>query len=340
MKKELSIIIPCYNVEKYIRRCIDSLVAQSYPIELTEWILIDDASTDSTWQIITDLEKTYPDTIIAIHCTRNGRQGQARNIGLEYASGTYVGYVDSDDWVEPDMYSIMVNEIKHSDSELVFCRFYRDDGRHHLTHQLDGSIQRYKIANDDERNTLIVSNILGYGVWDKIYRRDFLNKNNISFPIGLAYEDIFFSSQYYLYVEHFSVINYELYHYFVNSNSTVLCNNASYHYDMLEIIRRRIDFYVELGALHQFRNALTVDLFLSGYVAVYKIMFLRFDTVPYDMYLQLQELYRNNNILPDIKCTEAQVIPDKYEYIYELIPLSLSETQLNDMAPAFRKIFT
>ena len=69
-------------------------------------------------------------------------------------------------------------------------------------------------------------------------------------------------------------------------------------------------------------------------------MFLRFDTVPYDMYLQLQELYRNNNILPDIKCTEAQVIPDKYEYIYELIPLSLSETQLNDMAPAFRKIFT
>lgn len=340
MKKKLSIIIPCYNVENYIKRCINSLSIQSYPIELTEWILVDDYSTDNTWQIITDLEKEYPDTIIAIHCNQNGRQGQARNIGLQYASGMYIGYIDADDRIEPDMYSIMVQELEISNNELVCCHYFRDDGIHQVTHKLDGAINRYNIISDNERNTLIVSNILGYGVWDKLYRRDFLNKYNISFPAGLVYEDIYFSSQYYLYVEHFSIVNYELYHYYINTNSTVLCNNASYHYDMLEIIRRRINLYSERGALQRFHNALTVDLFLSGYVAIYKIMFLRFDTVPYDMYLQLQDIYQTNNIVPDISCEEAKVIPDKYKCIHELISIELSQYQLTQLAPMIHKLFS
>lgn len=102
----VSIIVPCYQVEKYIRRCVDSIINQSIGFENIELILVDDASTDGTLEILRKYEKMYPG-IIVIECEKNGRQGTARNIGLQYATGKYIGFVDADDWIEPDMYEHM-----------------------------------------------------------------------------------------------------------------------------------------------------------------------------------------------------------------------------------------
>ena len=108
---EISIIIPCYNVEKYLMRCFLSLKNQTIGIENLELIFVDDASTDDTWDIIQKIENKYSQNVIAVHCDENGRQGRARNIGMTYATAEYIGFVDSDDWVEPNMFEILLDEM-------------------------------------------------------------------------------------------------------------------------------------------------------------------------------------------------------------------------------------
>lgn len=100
----ISAIIPCYNVEKYIDRCLSSVVQQSIGMEHMQIILVNDASTDNTLEKLLLWETRYSDNILVITYEQNIRQGGARNIGLNYATGDYIGFVDSDDWIEPDMY--------------------------------------------------------------------------------------------------------------------------------------------------------------------------------------------------------------------------------------------
>ena len=126
--KKLSIIVPCYNVENFIDRCLSSLTGQTLSKECYEIILVDDASTDRTWQHINEWEKKYPDLILAVHCDENGKMGRARNIGLSYATGEYVGFTDSDDWVEPEMFAALLAEAEKNKEDVVSCGHIRDYG--------------------------------------------------------------------------------------------------------------------------------------------------------------------------------------------------------------------
>jgi glycosyltransferase involved in cell wall biosynthesis len=97
MSDKVSVIIPCYNVEKYIERCLESLERQTIGIGHMEIICVDDASSDGTEDILRSWEKKYPGSIKVVLSERNNRQGAARNIGMQYASGDWVSFVDSDD---------------------------------------------------------------------------------------------------------------------------------------------------------------------------------------------------------------------------------------------------
>ena len=96
MKDLITVIVPCYNVEKYIARCIQSIENQTYGFENIELILIDDASTDNTAALLDAYRQKYPQRVIVISLKKNGKQGAARNKGLDIASGKYVTFVDSD----------------------------------------------------------------------------------------------------------------------------------------------------------------------------------------------------------------------------------------------------
>ena len=126
MEKELiSVIIPCYNVEKYIDRCMESVLNQTY--RNLEIILVDDGSTDGTGEII----KKYAehDHRIKILHQKNKGAGAARNAGMEIASGSYIGFVDSDDWIAEDMYEYLIGIIKEEDADIAACDFYAVHGR-------------------------------------------------------------------------------------------------------------------------------------------------------------------------------------------------------------------
>lgn len=120
--EKISIIVPAYNVEDYIRTCLDSLIAQDY--ENIEIIVINDGSKDDTLKIARAYERLY--TNIKVIDKENEGVSIARNVGLEAATGEYIAFIDPDDWAEPNMYSSLLNSMKKYNSPICLCNFYRD----------------------------------------------------------------------------------------------------------------------------------------------------------------------------------------------------------------------
>ena len=111
MDARITIIIPCYNVDKYIDRCMQSIEEQTLGMQTFQIILVDDGSTDCTMDKLIAWQTKYPFQIQIVHNSKNKRQGTCRNIGLQRATGEYIGFVDADDWIEPDMYEAL-HELK------------------------------------------------------------------------------------------------------------------------------------------------------------------------------------------------------------------------------------
>lgn len=290
---EISIIIPCHNVEEYVMRCFDSLKQQTIALSNLELIFVDDASTDHTWEVLQEIERLAPEQTCIIHLDENMRQGGARNVGLSYATGTYIGYVDSDDWVEPDMYETLYRRITEDGSDLAFCRHFRDDGQH--TPSLSGNGAEDAVISVEtplQRTQFILSGVIGFNVWDKLYRKDFLLDNQIFFPQHLAYEDIFFGSLVYLYARKVSITERKLYHYFINPGSTVLERNCAYHQDIFQVNYLKWDCYASRGFLDEnspYRDVLCFDFLLTFYLSGFKTICLRYDVFPFDMFCELKK---------------------------------------------------
>ena len=106
----ISVIIPCFNVEQYVRRCVDSVLAQTIGQDNMEVILVDDCSTDHTPEILREYEADYP-CVKTVFYEKNLRQGGARNRGMEVAQGKYLGFVDSDDWIASEMYEKLLSTL-------------------------------------------------------------------------------------------------------------------------------------------------------------------------------------------------------------------------------------
>lgn len=115
---KMSIIIPCYNEECYIEKCLESVVNQT--LSDIEIIVIDDGSTDDTVLICDEYEYKYPNKVKVIH-QENAGQGKARNVGLSIAKGEYIGFVDADDWVDYRMFEKLYNHAKKYDADITFC---------------------------------------------------------------------------------------------------------------------------------------------------------------------------------------------------------------------------
>ena len=116
-EKLVSVIIPAYNIEDYIGRCLDSVLSQTY--KNLEILVVDDGSSDCTGEILDDYEKK--DQRIRVIHKENGGVSSARNIGIEAATGDYIGFVDGDDLMEPEMYKTLVNLLKEENADIAHC---------------------------------------------------------------------------------------------------------------------------------------------------------------------------------------------------------------------------
>ena len=225
----VGIIIPVHNSMSYLDKCMQSCLGQT--LSETEIILVDDASTDASPELIFDYVQKYPNRVKGIFLRENIRQGGARNRGLAAAEGEYVAFVDSDDWIEPDfceqLYRAAVNASADMAGEKgLFLEYDNDRIAQALT---------YKSAHLKEPGELYgYMSCCGY-FWNRIYRRAWLLENNIWFPERLAFEDSYFNTMTALYADSVVTVEGAFYHYYQSAGSTVRSRGESHLYHKIDI---------------------------------------------------------------------------------------------------------
>ena len=221
---DISVIVPIYNAEKYITKCIDSLINQTKK-EL-EFILINDGSTDNTEDII----KQYKDKRIKYYKNKNQGIGKTRNFGISKSSGKYIMFLDSDDYLNKEACEKLYRKIVETNSDLVICDFYKvyDSGK----------VEKVKLPSFNETNLEkrpSIINEINLAPWNKIYKRDLIVKNKIKFVENLKYEDAPFVVEALLNSKKISKINETLNYYVIHGNSETTVRDKRC-FDILKII--------------------------------------------------------------------------------------------------------
>ncbi|MBC5630269.1 glycosyltransferase family 2 protein [Clostridium sp. NSJ-6] len=243
MNIKVSVIIPVYNCEKYIRECIESLINQN--LKECEFIFINDGSTDKSEEIIK--EYLYGDERISLINQKNSGVSVARNIGIKKAVGEYIGFVDADDYVENNYFERLYNEAKDDNCHIVICGWKNVFKDNETVFSLP--FEKNKVFNkaDIEKNIypfLIKEDSLN-SVCNKIYKRDVLSKNNIEFPVGLDLgEDGLFNIKAFTQVNRCKFIDYEGYYYrYVEGSATRNVINKDYFKRAINVFNRNIEEY-------------------------------------------------------------------------------------------------
>lgn len=238
-KVMVSVIIPIYNVEDYLRDCLDSILAQTY--EDFEAILVDDGSTDSSGNICDAYAEKEP-RIKVIH-KKNGGLSSARNAGIDIAKGEFIAFVDSDDAVHPDYLNTMVELAEKHSSDLVACGFVTGEACvwEESDDALDIRIGR-EILNRVNDNDVVVT-----VAWNKLYSRKFFDEYKLRYPEGKIHEDMFLTPQILYRSNKMVITDQKLYFYRQRPNSIMTAKFSLKQLDILEAIEFRIDFFKANG---------------------------------------------------------------------------------------------
>ncbi len=220
---KLSIIVPVYNVKPYLEKCLDTLVNQT--LDDYEIILVDDGSTDCSADVIASYTEKHPELIRSLR-VENGGQGRARNFGIEMAKGDYLGFIDSDDWIDLQMYEKLYSKAVETNADIVVCDFLEKfaDGRENY---LPAALQNEKLSSAGS-------------ACNKIFRASLVEDTR--FPVGLWYEDFYFSAIMLIKSRRTEFIREALYIYRRGQESTMHNNNASKNLDIITIMDMLADY--------------------------------------------------------------------------------------------------
>lgn len=228
---KVSLIVPVYNMEKYLKKCLDSLINQT--LDDIEIIIIDDNSSDSSPEIINYYYKNNPNKVIPIILNENQKVGYARNIGIERAKGEYILFVDSDDYVDNSICEITYNKTREYNYDIVCFDLVEVYDNHTKLKRLqyDSSIN----GKIDINKRRILFNSKGYFT-TRLYKRELLVNNKIKFPEGIFFEDSTFNTLILLYAQSVAKIDKGLYYYLIRQGSSSCCKNEIRLYDRIDTL--------------------------------------------------------------------------------------------------------
>jgi glycosyltransferase involved in cell wall biosynthesis len=259
-KSKVSIIIPVYNTEKYLKECLDSIINQT--IKEIEIICINDNSTDKSLEIL----KKYASNdkrIKIINKTKNNGAAAARNTGLEYATGEYVGFVDSDDWISLNMYEKLYDNAKIHDSDIVMSPLNVYDASKDELEYTDPTctMEHFDESFDNcAFNHLKTKNFfffISVTPPNKIYKNEFLKRIDAKFPEGFIFEDNPFFYYIYLRAERVSIIRDYLYFYRKNRAESVMTEGSFKFFDLIKIQDIIKDIFVQTNYYDLYKIGLT-----------------------------------------------------------------------------------
>jgi len=198
MNYKISIIVPTHNSEKHLDRTLGSVLKQTIDLKNVEIVMVDDCSTDSTKKIIDNYDDKY-DNFVAVHLTENsGFPGKPRNIGMEMSHGEYLMFLDHDDFYTKDICEVLYSKITAEDADIVSCRYMelRDDKTLIKSRDVfEDDVTEINVKSIDEEKRLFLT---PPSIWTKIFKKSFIQENNILFPEDTLAEDVTFMTQVYL----------------------------------------------------------------------------------------------------------------------------------------------
>lgn len=264
MKPKVSVVVPVYNVQKYLPSCINSLVNQT--LDDIELIFVDNCSTDESWNILEQYHDRFPEKIKIIKSEANLRQGGARNIGIRASSADYIGFTDSDDLVLPDMFQKLYDEAVISGADAVFCKYCAIQEDFALSMDENSSYVplvswNCKLLNlqdkplTDRDRTQLMAYPIG-GVYCGLWKKSLIIDNNCYFPEHTRWEDNYWGTFIKTYLNRVHFIDEVLYLYRQRKSSTVHSSDMQSIQERIILEKKQVADAKRLGIFEKYYSAL------------------------------------------------------------------------------------
>lgn len=265
MNPKVSVIVPVYNVENYLARCLDSLVNQT--LNEIEIIIVNDSTKDNSQIIIDQYQKRYP-TKIKSFIKENGGVGDARNFGLKYAEAEFIGFIDSDDYVEISMYEKMYKSAIDNNSDLVVCDLEYVWEKNNEKETMFGY---NPISKVNINKSIFLAPLFS---WNKLYRKKLFIDYNIYFPKGLWYEDIPVVVPIFSLAKNISYVNETMIHYLQHDSSIMGAKTSPKMFDIFTSLSMVKDFYERNNLFNEYCDELEY-LYIEHFLLYGSFRFLR-----------------------------------------------------------------
>lgn len=255
-EKKVSVIIPVYNVRDYLRKCLDSVVAQTY--KALEVIIVNDGSPDDSLEII--LEYTAKNPHFRCYTIENRGLGGARNYGMQHATGDYILFLDSDDYIAPDCVEVLITAAENTGSDMVVANCYdvREDGSMLLAYK---NQYRNAITSLSEEPEILFNRVCA---WAKLYKRELIDGFN--YVSRVWYEDMRLTPKLYLRAKKIAYVDDSLFYYVQREGSIMNNKNFRRNLEVIEAFEDLLGYYREQGAYETYRHAL--EFLVIEHVAV------------------------------------------------------------------------
>lgn len=248
---DVSIIVPIYNAENYIEKCINSLINQTK--KEIEIILINDGSTDNTEQII----KKYKDKRIKYFKNKNQGIGKTRNFGIEKATGKYLMFVDSDDYIDPNTCKLMFDKAVSNSLDIVICDYFKVVNNEIIKEK----IKNFKYTTLKENSSLLID--INLAPWNKLYKTSLIKDNNIRFVEDLKYEDAPFVCEALDKAKKIGKVNKYLNYYVIHGKSETTIRDERV-FDIIKIVDKIRNYFKDKSYTQEAVDILTVRI-LTNY---------------------------------------------------------------------------
>lgn len=250
---KISVVIPVYNVERYLNACLDSVFSQTF--QDFEVICINDGSTDSSLHVLEAYAKNQSN--LKIYTIENKGQANARNLGVKMANAEFICFIDSDDTIEPTMLERLVNVQEADQCDMVICGidrvFSEGCSKAERSFTYDANLED-RHSFDIHTYPKIIT-LVNNSPFSKLIRKSVIIEHSISFPVGYIYEDMVFTHMLLATGLSISMIHEPLYHYVVRAGSTMTSKKSKVT-DMFDAYKMVIDYYKKLGIDNRFKAEL------------------------------------------------------------------------------------
>lgn len=237
---KISVLVPVYNTEKTLKKCIDSILNQSIISDI-EIVIVNDGSTDNSENLINDYLRNYKN--IVYFKQKNQGLGATRNKGIELSSGEYIAFLDSDDWADYDYYENMYNLAKKEDADLIISSYcveiLNTESKDIVKHEYNSNM---KYLDD-----LIKGDVAGFS-WNKLYKKSLITENKLKFPLRGYLENVedqYFSFRCVALSKKISFYNCSNIHYIINPKSIVRKYQKNLYIDILNLYNSNVEFLKE-----------------------------------------------------------------------------------------------